>query len=313
MAPVVTWNPIEAPAAGPAAAPPPPGVRAPWTIPQTDFLTSRLDPNSATWIGAPGRAAIRAASTQLQAGLQGYGNFDFGPEDQFGQRQVTQRGGNPGEKYRRSAVDARAQANASGMLYSRTADQAVGEAWFRLSEQQRALVNQYGSVVTSSLNQMAADTSNVLGELSDLYGQDIRYALENPQDLPSPAVAPGAPGAPGALDPATGGVNSGNAGRATGPAPRGGMRGEAVGGNLSARQVGFLDPARAGSRPPGGPDMGGPDTPGGNLVGRMVDGRQVAGVYASAPNRAVIRRRFGPNAEVRRTGDGRYIVLREVY
>jgi len=290
MAPVVTWSPIEAPAVGPAAAPPPPGVRAPWTIPQTDFLTSRLDPNSATWIGAPGRAAIRAASTQLQAGLQGYGNFDFGEEDQFGQRQVTQRGGNPGEKYRRAAVDARSQANASGMMYSRTADQAVGEAWFRLSEQQRALVNQYGSVVTSSLNQMAADTSNVLGELSDLYGQDIRYALENPQDLPSPAAAPGAPGAPGALDPATGGVNSGNAGRATGGI--------------------VIDRTR---NPMGGPDRatppGGPDS----LVGRMIGGQQVAGVYASAPNRAVIRRRFGPNAEVRRTGDGRYIVLREVY
>lgn len=302
MPPVVTWSPIEAPAAAGAAPPPTPGVRAPWTIGRTDFLTSRLDPNSATWIGAPGRAAIRAASTQLQAGLQGYGNFDFGEEDQFGQRQVTQRGGNPGEKYRRAAVDARSQANASGMLHSRTADQAVGEAWFRLSEQQRALVNQYGSVVSSSLNQMAADTSNVIGELSDLYGQDIRYALENPQDLPSPAAAPGAPGAA----PATPGASPG-------PARRGGLVGEAAGGNLSARQVGFLDPGRTGGRVPGGPDMGGPDSPGGNLVGRMVDGRQVAGVYASAPNRAVIRRRFGPNAEVRRTGDGRFIVLREVY
>ena len=287
MAPVVQWSPITPPSAPTASLPTTPGLRAPGGIPQSDFLLGRLDPNNPTWVGGGARSAIRAGSQELEGGLRGYGNFNFGAEDAYGQREVTQREGNPGEKFRRAAVDARAAANASGMLYSRTADQAVGEAWFRLSEQQRALFNQYGQTVSRSLNEASAATTDVTGQLMTLYGEDARYALENPQDLPAPTPAAGgvAPGAPSA------------------PAAPGA-------------------PARPRTGPMGGPDrvpnprtgpMGGPDSPGGSPVGRMVDGMRVGGVYASAPNPRTIRSRFGPGAQVRRMGDGRYIVLQEVY
>lgn len=197
MPPVVSWSPIEMQAGATQPLPTTPGLRAPQNIPQEDFLTGTLDPNSASWVGNPTRTAIRAGSQQLEAGLRGYGRFSFGAEDQFGQREVTQQGGNPGELYRRAALDARSSANAGGMLYSRTADQAVGEAWFRLSEQQRALFNQFGQLASTQLNQYAANVTSVTGSLAVLYGQDAQYALDNPQDLPAPA-APAAAPVPGA-------------------------------------------------------------------------------------------------------------------
>lgn len=286
MPPVVQWSPVATPTSGLAPLPTTPGLRAPQNIPQEDFLVGRLTPTSPTWVGAPARTAIRAGSQQLEGNLRGFGRFSFGAEDEYGQREVTQLDGNPGEKYRRAAVDARSAANASGMLHSRTADMAVGEAWFRLSEQQRAFFNQYGQTVNRALNEAAAAATDVTSNLMTLYGEDARYALENPQDLPAPAAAPGAPAAPGSTPAAS--------------APASGGRT-------------VIDKTR---NPMGGPDR--PTPPGGpdarpSPVGRMVDGMRVSGVYSSAPNLRTIRARFGPGAEVRRMGDGRYIVLQEVY
>lgn len=249
MAGLINFNPVQLPQAN-AVVPNVPGTRMPGNIAREDYLAKRLDPNSPTWVGLGARSANTAASSDLQQSLKGYGNFDFAPQDAFGVRQVTEAGGNPGELYRRAELEARAQANAAGMLGSSFSDAAVGTAWNRLSQERRALLNQYAKAVSTNLNSAQSAATEVTNQLMDLYGADIQYALENPATVPaSPAPA----SAPAVAQP----------------------------------------------------------TAQNSLIGKQLASGTIVGVYDKPPNDAKIKERFGADASVRRTGTGKYIVLRK--
>lgn len=179
----------------PALPTPPPAptlpVQNPSTLPRESFLRDLLDPSKATYLGNKYRPELQSAGRDLQAGLEGFGRYSFSEDAQGVLTPDKEEGGQPGRHYRDAYFDARSQAAASGMLYSRTAEQAVGTAWHRLSEQERAMLNQYSAQASETLGRMASDFTGVTNELIGLYGEDIRYALERPIIPPDPDPAPG--------------------------------------------------------------------------------------------------------------------------
>lgn len=184
-----TFTPVPMPDLPTPPAPPSTPVQNPSTLPRESFLRDLLDPSKATYLGNKFRPELQAAGRELRSGLEGFGDYEF-TEDAMG-RTTPKKDTNeqPGRNYRDSYFDARSQAAASGMLYSRTAEMAVGEAWHRLGEQERALLNQYAGQESEILSRMASEFTGVHNELLGLYGEDIKYALENPVIPPEETAA----------------------------------------------------------------------------------------------------------------------------
>lgn len=197
-----TFTPIPMPALPTPPAPPSTPVQNPTTLPRESFLRDQLDPTKATYLGNKYRPELQAAGRQLQSGLEGFGDYTFTEDAQGGLTPEKKQGGQPGRNYRDAYFDARSQAAAAGMLYSRTAEQAVGDAWHRLSEQERGLLNQYAGQESEILGRFASEFTGVTNELLGLYGSDIQYALDHPvipPDAPAPEAGGGAAGAGGGL------------------------------------------------------------------------------------------------------------------
>jgi hypothetical protein len=188
MPPTPTFTPIPMPELPAPPAPPSTPVQNPSTLPRESFLRDLLDPSKTTYLGNKFRPELQGAGRDLRSGLEGFGDYSF-TEDANGL--ITpdkEEGGQPGRHYRDAYFDARSQAAAAGMLYSRTAEQAVGTAWHRLGEQERAVLNQYAGQSNEILARMASEFTGVTNELLGLYGEDIKYALENPVIPPEPAA-----------------------------------------------------------------------------------------------------------------------------
>jgi len=183
-----TFTPVQMP----TLPTPPPAPSTPVVNPETagreSFLRNTLDPTNAAYIGNKYRPMLQGAGRDLQAGLEGFGHYTFAEDAQGGLTPQKQEGGQPGQLYRQSYFDARSQAAAAGMLYSRTAEQAVGDAWHRLSDQERGVLNQYADQETQILGQMAGEFTGAYSELIGLYGSDVKYALDHPL-FPSDPVA----------------------------------------------------------------------------------------------------------------------------
>ncbi len=86
-----------------------------------------------------------------------------------------------GRNERQAVLQARAQANARGMLSSGFADQMIGSALQRVGEQARAIVNQYSNQINEIANRnfdpitgLAAQT---IGQIQSLYGSDTQWQL----------------------------------------------------------------------------------------------------------------------------------------
>lgn len=194
-----------APASPPPAMPAPPAVpagmpRNPATFARERTLTAMLDPSEATFIGRRYRPELDRGAGDLRQGLAGLGEYDTNADPDSGVVTPRKREtGQPGERYRDAYAQERSAAAAAGMLHSRRADQAVGAAWGRLAEDERAVINQYAAQTSSTLSTMAGEFSDVVGELQGLYGQSIQYALDNPElagmaaPEPAPEPAPRAP------------------------------------------------------------------------------------------------------------------------
>ena len=167
----------------------------PSTTPRRSFLTDMLDPSKATYIGNKFRPDLQRAGQSLRGALEGFGNYSFS-EDAAGITNIDgkQTEGQPGKLYKDAYFQQRAAAAAAGMLYSRTAEEAVGTAWHRLGEQERQIITQYGGQVNGILSNMSSEFSGVVNELTGLYGQDVQYALDNPIITPDPASAGGGGG-----------------------------------------------------------------------------------------------------------------------
>ena len=196
-------SPTATPTLTAPAAKRPAGVGNPANRPMEDFLLGQLDPNSSTYLGRQFRPEIDAAGNQLKAGLTGYGNYDF--KDQGGGALQPIRGTSAkGYKYRDAIWDARARMNAQGALHSSRAQEAVGTAFGRVSEEERAHINAYAQKYSGVIGQWQERVNAIGGQLTELYGDDVQYSLRNPPPPPPPppaapkASTPGAPAKPAA-------------------------------------------------------------------------------------------------------------------
>lgn len=100
-----------------------------------------------------------------------------------------------GRNERQAVLQARAQANARGMLSSGFGDQMIGSALQRVGEQARAIVNQYSNQINDIANRnfdpLTGLAVTTLGQIQSLYGADTQWAAT--QELQRPAPTPAAP------------------------------------------------------------------------------------------------------------------------
>jgi hypothetical protein len=90
-----------------------------------------------------------------------------------------------GRNERQAVLQARAQANARGMLSSSIGDQMIGSALQRVGEQARAIVNQYSNQINEIANRnfdpLTGVAAQTLGQIQSLYGADMQWQAT--QDL----------------------------------------------------------------------------------------------------------------------------------
>lgn len=219
---------------------------------------------------------IRAANQYLQGALRGYGGWRFRADDPNTSQDESldaptfDPNAGPGVRERQAAVRARGQAAASGMLYSTAAEQNIGLAMQQVSEEARAQVMQYATTVGNILEGWRSQANSYVMQFAQLYGEDSAWLAQNPLNPPPPPEGPAAPPPPPPPSPEPTTAPPGYQ-------PTGSYFGMGLGG--------------------GGGD---------NIV--RVDGKAVT--YASMPNLATIRSRFGANARAVRMGDGRYVIVR---
>jgi hypothetical protein len=177
----------------------------PETTGQESFIRSQLDPSNAAFIGNKYKPEIQQSGLDLQQGLTGFGDFDYAQGDFGTVTPVEQqgRGVQMGSEYRKATISALAQANAKGMLSSRLADEAVGQAWSRLNTQKRDFMTRYATTVSTSLKNMQSEFTNLTSGLLDLYGKDVQYALDNPILTPDSSALPDADASSDAASPQT--------------------------------------------------------------------------------------------------------------
>lgn len=86
--------------------------------------------------------------------------------------------------------DQRAAANARGLLDSSFANKAVGSALLKLNEEAKAVVNQYAAGIKQVISAQQGETTDIITDLTRLYGEDSRWLAENPPPKPPDWVAP---------------------------------------------------------------------------------------------------------------------------
>jgi hypothetical protein len=105
-----------------------------------------------------------------------------------------------GRNERQAVLQARAQANARGMLSSGFGDQMIGSALQRVGEQARAIVNQYSNQINEiadrNLDPLTGVANQTLLQIGSLYGSDAQWALNQEELRPPPPPPPPAPEPP---------------------------------------------------------------------------------------------------------------------
>lgn len=295
--PVWTQSLRQAPGYAPRAAPPAPAY------PQFNFTMPSL-PAAGSLPGearAPGylqrnliqqqlgnlpgryRPHIQAAATNLRGALRGYGGWRFRSdnpataEDESALPPTFDPNAGPGVRERQAVRGARSQAAAAGMLYSTAAEQNIGVALQHVSEEARGLISQYATTVGNILEGWRAESQGLINQWTSLYGDDARWLAENPLPTPLPP-APAPDPAPAPPPPPA-------------PIPQG-----ALPSDPRPPQPGWVQAQ---------PDILS------QLAGLpQVEGLPVLGTYAQRPNVQTLMARWpGVELDIRRMGDGRYIVL----
>lgn len=97
--------------------------------------------------------------------------------------------GKEGQAHRDAYRSVRGAQAARGALYSSFTDSAMGDAYTRISEAQRGIVNQYADQL-SQINQNQNQAANqITDNLVSLYGSDAQWLRDNPPPPPPPAAA----------------------------------------------------------------------------------------------------------------------------
>jgi hypothetical protein len=185
----------------PKLPPPPVGVQDPSTFFQKAMLQPYLDPTAASFYGNAYTPQYTAAQARAQAGLAGLGGFTWGVDDpntpQNEALNLTYNDQAPLGQRQIDAVQAeQGNANARGILYSSFANRNIGAALGRLTEQGRAVVNQYASDIANIGTAESTQGFNLYTQLAGLYGQDALYAAQNPPAPPLPTGPPAVVGGP---------------------------------------------------------------------------------------------------------------------
>jgi hypothetical protein len=122
--------------------------------------------------------------------LRGYGGITFRQDDTSTPNvdeslMVDYQPDKLGTNERQAVLQARAQANARGMLSSGFGDQMIGSALQRVGEQARAIVNQYSNQINEIANRnfdpLTGLAAQTLGQIQGLYGADMQWQAT--QDL----------------------------------------------------------------------------------------------------------------------------------
>ena len=136
-----------------------------------------------------------ARLTNIRAGAQqalaGYGGWKFRDDDpNTAEREDLlvdfDAGLGLGEREKTAVRGVRSAENMRGTLYSSFANQNIGQAVQRLQDEARAIVNQYAASINDELTNYANQTSQIVGQWTQLYGQDAMYLAENPPPPPDP-------------------------------------------------------------------------------------------------------------------------------
>lgn len=212
-----------------------------------------------------------------------------------------------GERERQAVQASRYAANAAGMLDSSFANKAVGAAVTQLNEEAKGIVRQYAANINSLIGQQRQQSTDIIGDLVRLYGEDARWLAENPP--PPPPEPPPAPAATPEPGPAPG-------------EPGGAMAPGQVGPNVS-NQVSWA--AKPNITPEAVAAKWGPEarliqTRSGMWTIDLGGGRGWATTDKPAPKPlaewdnepdltvAQVERKYGKGARVRRAGNGKYVI-----
>lgn len=145
---------------------------------------------------------IKAANQYLQGALRGYGGWKFRvddpgtSQDESLEAPTFDPNAGPGVRERQAAMRARGQAAASGMLYSTAAEQNIGLAMQKVSEEARAQVMQYATTVGNILEGWRSQANSYVMQFAQLYGEDSAWLAQNPLNPPPLPEGPASPPPP---------------------------------------------------------------------------------------------------------------------
>lgn len=104
--------------------------------------------------------------------------------------------GKEGQAHRDAYRSVRGAQAARGALYSSFTDSAMGDAYTRISEAARGVVNQYADQLSQITQNQTQASNQITDNLVSLYGADAAWLRDNPPPPPPPAPVAVAPAAP---------------------------------------------------------------------------------------------------------------------
>lgn len=284
-----------------------PTYRAP-SLPQVPQIDDARAPNSATRAWLAGQLGelpnqLNANLTNIRAGakqaLTGYGGWKFRQDDPNTPEREDlildfDAGMGLGEREKLAVRGERNASNSRGTLYSSFTDQNIGQAVQRLSLEAQQIATQYASSIQSAQTNYANQVANITGQWTQLYGQDAAFLAENPPPPPDPLA-----GLPRAAD------NSPMIWRGKDYPNMDTLRARYPGQPLGVRRAGdgsYVVVIGEGAALPPAPNQ--------NTTPESGAGGGILWKGQNKPNMDVIRQRYGNNVQVKRAGNGTYVVVR---
>lgn len=142
-------------------------------------------------VGARYDALMQARQKNAAASLRGYGGISFGADDPNTtdvneSLSPSYESGQMGQKENSAYKSATAAAAAKGIAYSTGGEQMVGSALQRVSEEARAVVNQYSQDINGLATQQLQESQALLTQYTSLYGADSTAMLDTLSKITPP-------------------------------------------------------------------------------------------------------------------------------
>lgn len=139
------------------------------------------------------RGLMQARQARAAAELRGYGGISFNQKDDLSTPQneslsPSYESGRMGQNENDAYKHALATGASRGIVYSTGGDQLVGSALQRVSEEARAVINQYAGDINGLATQQLTESQGVLTNYQNLYGSDAASMLQ--QNATAPVQEP---------------------------------------------------------------------------------------------------------------------------